>query len=340
MYWKQLYIKTVTLSTHYAHFFAFLAKNLCSCYADGMMNEFSQQITLPAGESMPVRRYLQSRLGISNSMWRRIKNTGNFILNGEPVNATRSVLKDGDRIAFSMEKRPSTIEPEDIPLDIRYEDDWLMVVNKPAKMLVHPIAKEQHGTLGNAVLGYYQRRHLPYAFHPVHRLDRNTTGLVLIAKAPQIQFQLSSKRNQGIKPLHRDYLAIACGEWEPAAGTIDRPIGREDGSFIRQCVRSDEKGRPAVTHYRVIGAADGLSLLELRLETGRTHQIRVHLASIGHPILGDDLYGSPSPAIDRQALHAWRLRFEHPITGEPVEVMAPPPPDMAALLTAFPRVCP
>lgn len=340
MYWKQLYKKTITLSTYYAHFFPFLAKNLVSCYAECMMNEFTQHVTLPAGETIPVRQYLQHRLGISNSMWRRIKNTGTFTLNGERVNATRSVLKDGDAIAFSMEKRPSAIEPEDLPLDIRYEDDWLMVINKPAPMLVHPIAREPHGTLGNAVLGYYQRRHLPYGFHPVHRLDRNTTGLVLIAKAPQIQFQLSSKRHQGIKPLHRDYLAIACGTWETKSGTIDLPLGREDGSFVRQCVRFDEKGRPAVTHYRVLEERDGLSLLALTLDTGRTHQIRVHLASVGHPILGDTLYGSPSPAICRQALHAWRLRFLHPIAKTPVEVIAPPPADMTGPLAAFSRVLP
>ena len=294
-------------------------------------------VHLPPGcDALPARTYLIKHYGISNSQWKRLKHTGDFRRNGASLNATQTMVRNGDLLTFESEKpaNPAAfpIEPQDLPLDIRYEDDVLLAVNKPAGQLVHPLTVEPAGTLANAVLGYYHRRGESHHFHPLHRLDRQTTGLVLIAKEPQIQHMLTAR---GKKRFHRLYLAIACGTPPQAAGVIDLPLGRSDDSFIRQEVRATrDGGKEARTSYEVLAARDGLSLLRLSLDTGRTHQIRVHLASLGCPLLGDDLYGRPDARIARQALHAARLVFRHPLTQEECCVEAPLPPDMQAIIDA------
>lgn len=275
---------------------------------------------------MPVKAFLKAKQGISTTVWKRIKNSGTFRINGELVNATRSVLKTGDVITYDI-VRPSDIEPEEIPLDIRYEDDYLLVVNKPAGMLVHPTTKESSATLGNAILYHFQQNGEYHAFHPVHRLDRDTSGLVLIAKEPQIQSQLAPK---GEKKFTREYLAIVPGRLEPPAGEINAPIARALPSIIKRCVTED--GQPSLTYYQTVKTNGELSLVELRLATGRTHQIRVHMAHSGHPLLGDFLYGGDHAIIDRQALHAFRLSFVHPQTGEPIVITADPPADIAEII--------
>ena len=287
---------------------------------------------------LSVRSYLKQFQGISNSHWRRIKHEGDFHLNGLPVNATYSIVKNGDQISFESEKKATRenrfLLPENLPLEILYEDESLLVVNKPAHMLVHPISKELHGTLANAVMGYYQRSGQKHAYHPCHRLDRNTSGLILIAKEPQVQHLLT--RNQ-MKHFHRDYLAISCGSLPYTEGKISLPLGKKEGSFIEQCVRKDEMGKPATTLYQVIDYDNehNLSLLILHLTTGRTHQIRVHMAALGCPLLGDSLYGQESQYINRQALHAFCLTFDHPFTKEHLELKAAPPQDMQQLITKF-----
>ena len=145
---------------------------------------------------MPVKAFLTQKAGISSTQWKRIKHSGTFRVNGILCNAARTEVRSGDIITFDI-VRPSDIEPEDLPLDIRYEDDYLMVVNKPAGQLVHPTTKEAHGTLGNAVLYWYRAHGEHHAYHPVHRLDRNTSGLVLIAKVPQVQYKLTPRRGEG-----------------------------------------------------------------------------------------------------------------------------------------------
>lgn len=291
------------------------------------------QITLPEGESWPVKQYLRQKLGISGTIWKRIKHSGTFKHNGVLANATRTEVKHGDTIAYDI-LRPSDIEPEDLPLDIRYEDEFLVIVNKPAGQLVHPTTKEAHGTLGNALLAWYARHGEHHAFHPVHRLDRDTSGLVLIAKEPQVQYQLTTGRD-GKKAFTREYLALIEGTMAPPEGLIDAPIARALPSIILRKVAPPPEGKEARTHYDTVKTNGAYSLLHLVLDTGRTHQIRVHLAHLGHPLLGDDLYGGSCARIPRQALHAWRLSFRHPMTHENVVVTAPLPSDMQRITADF-----
>ena len=177
---------------------------------------------------------------------------------------------------------------------------------------------------------YFASNDEAHAFHPVHRLDRDTSGLLLIAKEPQIQYQLSPK---GCKNFKREYQAIVEGTLTPPDGLIDAPIARALPSIILRKVSPD--GQPARTHYRTIKQGNNLSLIELELDTGRTHQIRVHMAHLGHPLLGDDLYGGNMDYIQRQALHAFRLSFKHPMTGENLVITAPPPADFLRITTGF-----
>lgn len=293
----------------------------------------SWQVKLPEGEIWPARQYLRQVLGISGTIWKRIKHSGTFTHNGVPANATRTQVRNGDTIAYDI-LRPSDIEPEDLPLDVRYEDDFLVIVNKPAGQLVHPTTKEAHGTLGNALLAWYARHGEHHAFHPVHRLDRDTSGLVLIAKEPQVQYQLTTGRD-GKKAFTREYLALIEGTLTPASGLIDAPIARALPSIILRKVAPPPAGKEARTHYETVRTNGKLSLLHLVLDTGRTHQIRVHLAHLGHPLLGDDLYGGACTLLSRQALHAWRLSFRHPMTHEFVVVTAPLPSDMQRIAADF-----
>ena len=278
---------------------------------------------------MPARAFLAQNQGISNTIWKRIKHSGTFRVNGELVNAARTELKTGDIVTYDI-LRPSNITAEDLPLDIRYEDDWLLVINKPAGQLVHPTTQEAHGTLANAVLFHYEQQGEAHAYHPVHRLDRETSGLVLIAKQPQIQYKLSPK---GVKTFHREYLALIPGELTPSAGTVDAPIARALPSIILRKVSPD--GQSARTHYETLRTNHQISLVHLTLETGRTHQIRVHMAHLGHPLLGDDLYGGTRERIDRQALHACRLSFTHPMTGQAISLEAPLPADMQRIVSTL-----
>lgn len=287
---------------------------------------------------MPVKAFLTQKEGISSTQWKRIKHSGTFRVNGILCNAARTEVRSGDIITFDI-VRPSDIEPEDLPLDIRYEDDYLMVVNKPAGQLVHPTTKEAHGTLGNAVLYWYRAHGEHHAYHPVHRLDRNTSGLVLIAKVPQVQYKLTPRRGEG-KLFHREYLALIEGELTPPEGLIDAPIARALPSIILRKVSPD--GQAARTHYDTVQTDGHLSLVHLMLDTGRTHQIRVHLTGEDLPLIGDQLYRGRAPGIavkmenlldfHRQALHASRLGLVHPVTGEEMQWFREPPEDMIQLM--------
>ena len=302
-------------------------------------------VQLNGGETeLRAETYLIQRYGISKSQWKRVKHTGDFRCNGAPAHGKHTIVHTGDVLTFTTEKPPNPakfpVVPEHVPLDIRYEDDDLLAINKPIGMLVHPLYVHPNGTLANAILGYYEENGLPYRFHPLHRLDRDTTGLVLIAKRPELQHMLT--KNGTIKLFHRGYLAIACGKLPERDAWIDAPLGRKPGSTVEQAVVPVEAGgKPARTHYVVVDecaaseAHPALSLVRLELETGRTHQIRVHLASLGCPLLGDDLYGAASPLIARQALHAERLTFCHPITKEDIVITAPPPADFQRVLAFF-----
>lgn len=280
-------------------------------------------VTLPEGTECPARAYLMRECGISSGLWKRIKHSGTFAVNGMPVIAARTVLRAGDMVSYELPVISSVI-PEQLPLTVVYEDADLLVIDKSAGQLVHPTTKEAHGTVANAVLGLYAARRAPLGFHPCHRLDRNTTGLLLIAKHPEVQYQIARQDT-----LTREYLALIKGMLSPEKGCIDAPIARALPSIILRHVAPD--GKPARTHYQTEQTDGTYTLLRLHLETGRTHQIRVHLAHLGHPLLGDDLYGGNADEIKRHALHSARLTLSHPRTQKMLVLESPLPPDMARI---------
>ena len=203
---------------------------------------------------------------------------------------------------------------------IAFEDDFLLIIDKPAGMLVHPTVSQWEGTLYDLVKDYYTNKGITADIHPVSRLDKNTSGLVIFAKEPIIQFWLSQAE------VVKEYVAIAQGHIAEQQGLIDAPIARKEGSIIERCV-DYERGKEAKTAYTVLGYYGSNTLIKLRLFTARTHQIRVHMASIGHPLLGDVIYGSKHPPhhAPRLMLHAWWVSFTHPRTGETIRVEAPMP---------------
>ena len=206
---------------------------------------------------------------------------------------------------------------------IAYEDDYLLIIDKPAGMLVHPTVNEWGTTLYDYVTEYYQRKGITANIHPVSRLDRHTSGLVIFAKEPIIQHWLSQQQ------MDKEYLAIVTGELPNDEGIIEAPIARKEGSIIERCV--SENGKYAKTSYKLLVKRKGLSLLQVKLFTGRTHQIRVHMAYIGCPLFNDNLYGTPGPQ-SRHALHAFKLRFIHPVSDTPVEITRTLPEDLRRII--------
>ncbi|MDR7868182.1 MAG: RluA family pseudouridine synthase [Sporomusaceae bacterium] len=280
-----------------------------------------------SGDEQPTfLNKLLRRLNFSLTLRRKLKRCPDAIrLNGIPV-TWQTVVSPGDVLTITWPDE-SHIEPIPLALTVCYEDDHLLVADKPAGLLVHPASGPPEPTLANAVVHHLRTRGEAGAFHPAHRLDRNTSGLILIAKNPYIQHLLFA---DGGKPLERTYLALVSGHPHPPTAVIDAPIGRLAGSIIQRTVCPD--GKAASTAYETVAAAGPHSLVRLRLLTGRTHQIRVHLAHIGHPIIGDDLYGGSTALIGRPALHAAALAFPHPVGGQRVSLSSPLPPDMDHLL--------
>lgn len=281
--------------------------------------------TVPAGAPpVMLRNFVRQSGRLSASLWKRVKWNGRVTVNGEEVHNARTPVAGGDRIVCEWDET-SDIVPADIPLSVVYEDASLLLVDKGPGMIIHPTHKKLHDSLVNAVAGYFARKGEAAGIHPVYRLDRNTTGLVVVAKSAKIQWDLSRSHDR----ITRHYLAVSSGHLSEEAGVIEAPIGRKPGSIVEWMVRAD--GRPAKTAWTVLARGADCDLLRLRLFTGRTHQIRVHLAHLGHPLLGDDLYGGPGGAIGRQALHAADVSFRHPETGEPMTWTAPLPEDMRRL---------
>lgn len=261
--------------------------------------------------------------GYSRHVIIHLKKTENgILLNGEWAYVGQ-FLKEEDHLEIRIIESESSeqIVPAELPLDIVYEDEDLLIINKPADMPIHPSINNYDNTLANALMWYYQQKGETFVYRCINRLDRDTTGLLIVAKnmlSGGILSDMSKKRE-----IHREYLAIAEGE-VPQEGVIDAPIARKEESVIERCV-DFEKGDRAVTHYWRLDYRNGYSLVRLKLETGRTHQIRVHMKYIGYPLTGDYLYNPDYRILDHQALHSWKLAFRHPVTGAQMQFKADPP---------------
>ena len=243
----------------------------------------------------------------------------------------RQELSTGDHLQVRIcEKQNSEkIPPTKLPLDIIYEDEDLLVLNKPAGMPIHPSLNNYTNSIANALAYYFQSQGKPFIFRCCNRLDRDTSGLTIVSKHLVSGSILSDMTKY--REVHREYLAIARGSVTPSEGTIQAPLGRKEGTIIERTV-DWEHGEDAVTHYKVVKEANGHSLVSLRLETGRTHQIRIHMKYLGYPLIGDYLYNPDMEYMTRQALHSHHMEFTHPITGEHMSFTAPLPEDMARVM--------
>ncbi|MGE5396081.1 MAG: RluA family pseudouridine synthase [Chitinophagales bacterium] len=296
------------------------------------MDDYSLTYTVKIDDKYVfLRDVLKFEMRISHSLLNKLKTQNKIMVNGQ-VTLANYKLKPGDLVTvdLSLPER-SDIIPEDLPLEIIYEDTDFLVINKQPGLSIHPSKGTAGGTLANAVTYYWQQKGVSAVFRPINRLDRDTSGLVLIGQSQYAHQAIFQQQKQGT--VNRVYQAIVEGVMPEDSGCIDLPIALKDPDLRERII--DPAGKPALTNYRVIKRYPGYTHLALTLGTGRTHQIRVHLSHIGYPILGDDLYGHPSPLIGRQALHAGDLSFTHPRSGEPLHFIAPLPEDMRELIDAL-----
>ncbi|MCF2667997.1 RluA family pseudouridine synthase [Faecalicatena contorta] len=294
------------------------------------MNRVIDYIIDEAGDGLRIEQYLR-RKGYSGQNLAEIKRMPKSVLvNGEHY-YMKQKLNTGDHLSIHIceTKCSEKIPPVQIPLDIVYEDEDIIVINKQAGMPIHPSLNNYMNSMANALAWYYQEQGKPFIFRCCNRLDRDTSGLTVVAKhlvSGNILSDMVRRRD-----IHREYLAIVRGHVSPEAGTINAPLARKPGTIIERTV-DWEQGETAITHYRLVEERNGHSLISLRLETGRTHQIRIHMKYLGYPLIGDYLYNPDMEYIGRQALHSHRLSFTHPITGKPMEFTAPLPKDMEKVL--------
>ncbi|MDO4600809.1 MAG: RluA family pseudouridine synthase [Eubacteriales bacterium] len=275
-------------------------------------------------EGKEILSFLREK-GFSKNILSSMKTISDAILlNGEKAFG-RTKLKEGDflRIRIPETEASPHIVPSEIPLPVLYEDEDLLIVNKPANMPIHPSQGNYENTLANAAAWYFQQKGQTFVYRCINRLDRDTTGALILAKNALSAALLGNQMQK--RQIRRTYLALSEG-MTPDSGTICAPIAREKDSVITRIV-DFESGEKAVTHFERLDFSNGLSLLELHLETGRTHQIRVHLKHLGFPIPGDYLYNPHYEKISRQALHSYQLNFSHPITGKILTFTAPVPDD-------------
>ena len=278
-----------------------------------------------AHDGRELRQLVRAPLGLSAKLWKHIKWNGTILVNGKAIRNARLSVRAGDELTLLWQEA-SPVVPVNLPLDILHEDETFLVVNKPAGMIVHPTHRAARDTLVHAVAGYFERRGEAAGIHPLYRLDRDTTGIVILAKSARIQHVMTQHHGQ----IYREYLALAQGHLDCLSGRIEMPIGRDPSKANHWQVRAD--GKRALTEYETIASWPAYSLLKIHLLTGRTHQIRVHFAALGHPLLGDTAYDGSCDTIPRQALHAWRVHFFHPDTGKEIRIEAPIPEDMHHLI--------
>jgi 23S rRNA pseudouridine1911/1915/1917 synthase len=296
---------------------------------DGMEDRHIVQYRISEEEQgLLLREYLLKHRRISRKSLSAIKHAGDIRINGERV-TVRAVVKDGDliEVTFPREEESPYLVPQKLPLDILFEDEDILLINKQAGVCVHPTFSQKSGTLANGVMYHWKEQGKQRTFHAVNRIDKDTSGIVLLAqhRLSHQQLSIQQKSNQ----LERRYYALVHGVIQQDSGVIEAPIGRNPHSIIEREVRDD--GQYAKTTFRVCKRYSDYTWVEVKLETGRTHQIRVHFGHIGHPLLGDTLYGGRPERIARQALHAYFTKFIHPTKGEEVIFSAPVPEDLLKL---------
>jgi len=284
-------------------------------------------------QARSAKSFLKMRGYSTRSLIELKKLPESILVNEQPVHINHP-LQPGDILTIRIQEDKSSekIVPVELPLDIVYEDEDLLVINKPAGMPIHPSMNHYENSLANALAFYFSAQGEDFVFRCINRLDKDTSGLTVVAKhfvsAGILSDMISDKSNSSFT---REYLAIVRGSVQPPSGTINAPIGRKDGSILERQI-DWEKGEQAVTHYRIIREKNGHSLVSLTLDTGRTHQIRVHMKYLSFPLIGDHLYHPDMEWISRQALHSHRLSFTHPITGEKLDFISPLPEDMEKVI--------
>ena len=286
-------------------------------------------VVLPSEEGRQIKGIVRGRMGVSAHQLARAKVAGLLCLDGESVHADHRVSA-GQTVSVTLfdDEPVFSVQPEDAPVHVLYEDEDLIVIDKPAPLATQSSPKQPDNTLENRLMFRYGEK---FVFRPVNRLDKGTSGLMLAAKHAHAQLKLSADLHTDA--FVREYLAVTDGVPREQCGVIDLPIGKADGATVRREIRED--GKRSVSHYEVIDQSGTLALVHLRLETGRTHQIRVHLSAIGCPVYGDFLYGTEQPDVlpERFALHSHYVRFTHPMSGRVMEFTSPLPGELSALLT-------
>ena len=267
--------------------------------------------------------------GFSSRVLASLKRNPYGITIGRKKVTVQKQLRAGDQLTVRISNKESQvanehIPPVEMPLDILYEDEDVLVLNKPPHTATHPSLGNHGNTLANGVAYYMAQKGAEFVFRPVHRLDKDTSGAILLGKNAHSAGVLGEDLKRG--KVERTYLAVLSGRLPQKQGTVDQPIARLPGSVLARCV--DPKGDPAVTHYTVLAESDAVTLVHLKLDTGRTHQIRVHMAYLGAPVAGDFLYGTEDPALGRQALHSATLRFHQPVSGQELFFRCPLPRDI------------
>ena len=276
-----------------------------------------------------IKQVLKEEFKISDRLIIKLKKSRQIYLNNKPTFINQN-LKIGDIISVDLnfEESSENIVPTQIPLNILYEDESLLIINKPPFMPVHPSMDHYEDSLSNGVKHYFNSIDLKRKIRPVNRLDKNTSGIVIFAKNEYVQECLVKQMKSNT--FEKEYIALVDGIIDKKEQIINAPIARKEDSIIERCVNSN--GDTAITEIELIRNFDSYSMIKCTLKTGRTHQIRVHTSHIGHPILGDDLYGQKSQKINRQALHSYKISFIHPINKEKIEIQTELPEDIKKLI--------
>ncbi|WP_326910385.1 RluA family pseudouridine synthase [Sedimentibacter sp. MB31-C6] len=294
-----------------------------------MTNENILNYTIQENDKT-VKSILRENLKFSKRLSKSLELSNNIYLNGNTTKLNKSVFR-GDILSIKFEEEEESFEAVNMQINILYEDTDLLIVNKPPYMVVHPTKSHQNDTIANGVAYYFKQKGIHRKVRLVNRLDMNTSGIVIIAKNPYAHNELANQMKSNV--VDKYYYAIVKGAVEKDEDIINEPIARLKPDDIIRVV--NPSGKECITHYQVENRLiDGTNtLVKLKLETGRTHQIRVHMKYIGHPILGDTLYGQESSLIERQALHCYEMKFQQPITKELINIRCPLPNDMTKLLS-------